>query len=309
MSSLLVYNNGQLVPAASEQEADAARTRRLVRRKSANSEEVRTREVEARATPMANTFAENAHAARDHKRQRRSYSGIEKQCLSNSTAPPCIAPVAGQSELDGTTARRSANTTSSLQDAKPSAGANNFNGHLTSSSNQMEFFTTGLTQGGNRMDFGTVDLVSIDDWEIQNPYTPPPPKAAKPPRPTALPLKLDSNDGSSTRMMHHLCQTKGLRPPEIRTTEAAMGCFTASLFINGIEGEKSELQYASKQDAREAICKLNLAFVCGLEDRKKQKGAAIDHLSAPEPNDIDDEEWMGILIRKPRSRSLNSRIC
>ena len=156
------------------------------------------------------------------------------------------------------------------------------------------------------MDFGTVNLVSMDDWEIQNPYTPPPPKAAKPPRPTALPLKLQSNDGSSTSMLYQLCQAKGLKP-EIRTREAALACFTASLFINGIEGEKSELQYASKQDAREAICKLNLAWVSGLEDRKRQKSDQMDDLSAPEPDDLDDEEWMGILIRESCSRPLHPR--
>ncbi|CAK3753780.1 Hypothetical predicted protein [Lecanosticta acicola] len=280
MSSLLLYQDGQLVTASSASSRcsqESARRQRVVdTRDDSKAAEARfTRKVPRTASEMA-TDTSVLSPKEEADQERRGFSNSCNDRLTTSS-PPCItAPIAGQPKLRDTTARRSANTTSTLQHSTPYLDARRT--HIVSQDCKMG-------------DMGAVNLMSMADWETAHPYTPPP---TKPPRPTALPLRLENNNGTAIGKVHSLCQQKGLSL-EIKTQQVAQGCFTAALWINGSEIKKGERQYASKQDAKEAICQSHVAYVIDLPNNKKRKSASLDDLCSSEPEGVDDEEWMGIL--------------
>ncbi|KAF2170062.1 hypothetical protein M409DRAFT_51829 [Zasmidium cellare ATCC 36951] len=148
-----------------------------------------------------------------------------------------------------------------------------------------------------------LDLMPIETWEKENPYTPPPAKPMSPPQPTRniVPVRLDRNHGKDTQIFNTECQRRGLSH-EFRFEEVAKGCFDVTLFVEGQQFDKAG-PYASQRDAKEAMCRLALGKLSemGFKNvgetggRKKRKSSDLESATASIPVGIEDENWLHII--------------
>lgn len=149
-----------------------------------------------------------------------------------------------------------------------------------------------------------LDLMSIEAWETANPYSPPVANTSAAPKPNVdssiTPARLERNKGKDTQIFNTECQRRGLTH-EFRFDEVAKGCFDCTLFVEGQQFDRVG-PYASKKDAKEAMCRLALGKMSELGfknlnpsgNSKKRKSS--DLQSKPSaPDGLEDENWIHII--------------
>lgn len=136
-----------------------------------------------------------------------------------------------------------------------------------------------------------LDLMTMEEFELEHPYTPPPPP---PPRRTTEPLRSTSQNGKFTGEFQLACDARGIKH-DFSYHTIAQGCFEVELRLNGefVDRIGQDEPYASKKDAKEEICKKHLATVELMPNLKKRKATEADCL--PLPAGIDDELWVNLI--------------
>lgn len=148
----------------------------------------------------------------------------------------------------------------------------------------MENLTPGYDFGS--LDDKPMDLMTLEQFELENPYTPPLPRR------TANPLRATSKNGQNTAEFHMACDARGVLCDFVFHT-VAQGCFDVELRLGGEYVDRIG-QYASKKDAKEEICKKHLATVEAMPNFKKRKVNDTAHcLSAPAG--LDEELWVNLI--------------
>lgn len=135
---------------------------------------------------------------------------------------------------------------------------------------------------------GPMELMSMDEFEKANPYTPPPPRR------TAPPLRTTSKHGQFSSQFHLACDARGIIRDFVFHM-VAQHCYDVELRLNGKFLDRIG-QYASHKDAREEICKKHLATVEAMPNQKKRKVS--DAAYHPVPAGIDDELWVNLIYGK-----------
>lgn len=240
-----------------------------------------------------------------HPQAKRTHSEIEGEGeikRENSTLRPCTTNAASHSSLSqGKTsiAHRSTTATESqrlkgLIEAFEADPPSNQLIQLKMESSLPDRSVANLPP----MPMALNEIMSIEDFEKQHPYSPPLLKNGIPRR-TVNPVRLDANYGIHTAALHAAAQERGLIP-RIDTPQVAEGCFKAILIVDNQVIEQLTDVYASKRDAKEELCRRALPTVCALENKKKRKSTSteIGDGYASAPGDLDEENWLGILIRK-----------
>lgn len=128
-------------------------------------------------------------------------------------------------------------------------------------------------------------LMSMDDFDMANPYTPPVP------RPTTVLLKSDSRKGDFAAAFNIACQAHNI-VPEFSFFPVVLHGHDVELKLDGEIIDRIG-PYASHKDAKEEICKKHLSTVEAMPNRKKRKSST-DTLLPPPPG-LDDERWVNIL--------------
>ena len=130
---------------------------------------------------------------------------------------------------------------------------------------------------------------TVEVFEAAHPYTPPLRKS--------IPHRLSQNNGVHTSTFWMACQERGLKS-EFKFSEPAKGCFHVVLKVQDEEvGEVGP--YASKKDAKEAICKENLSKLESFGNFKKRKSSAHQQeVLSLTPDGFEDENWIGVLNGK-----------
>lgn len=131
-----------------------------------------------------------------------------------------------------------------------------------------------------------MELMSIEEFQKENPFTPPPPRR------TMNPLRTNSKNGQFAAEFQWACDARGI-PRDFVYHTVAQGCFDVELRLNGDYVDRIG-QYASKKDAKEEICKKHLATVELITNSKKRKVTEVDCLSTA-PAGFDDELWVNLL--------------
>ncbi|SMR50681.1 unnamed protein product [Zymoseptoria tritici ST99CH_1E4] len=130
-------------------------------------------------------------------------------------------------------------------------------------------------------------LIPMVDFEMANPYTPPPSRLQT--------LRLEDNSGIHASNFHVACQEKGLTP-HFTFREPAQGAFIITLSIDGQKLDELG-PYASKKDAKEAICKLCVARLGAFDNRKKRKSVSPEtDAFAMVPATLNEENWTSTLL-------------
>lgn len=144
-----------------------------------------------------------------------------------------------------------------------------------------------------------LDLMSIEAWEKENPYSPAQAKSPPPPGRKVMPARLDRNQGKDTQIFNTECQRRGLTH-EFRFDEVAKGCFDVTLFVDGQKIDRVG-PYANHRDAKEAMCRLALGkmHTIGIKDQegsgKKRKSSDLQGTTPSVPDGLEDENWINIL--------------
>ncbi|KAI5359372.1 putative double-stranded RNA-binding domain-containing protein [Septoria linicola] len=141
---------------------------------------------------------------------------------------------------------------------------------------------------------GPMELMSMDDFEKANPYTPPPPRR------TAPPLRTTSKHGQFSSQFHLACDARGI-VRDFVFHMVAQHCYDVELRLNGKFLDRIG-QYASHKDAREEICKKHLATVEAMPNQKKRKVS--DAAYHPVPAGIDDELWVNLVYEYTQKNQL-----
>ncbi|EMF16178.1 uncharacterized protein SEPMUDRAFT_147814 [Sphaerulina musiva SO2202] len=157
----------------------------------------------------------------------------------------------------------------------------------------MENVTPGYDFGS--LDDKPMDLMTLEQFELENPYTPPLPRR------TANPLRTTSKNGQHTAEFHMACDARGVLCDFVFHT-VAQGCFDVELRLGGEYVDRIG-QYASKKDAKEEICKKHLATVEAMPNFKKRKANDTAHcLSAPAG--LDEELWVNLIYEYTHKNQL-----
>ena len=130
-----------------------------------------------------------------------------------------------------------------------------------------------------------LELMSMDQFEKEHPFTPPPPRR------TTNPLRTTSKNGQFAAEFQLACDARGI-PRDFVYYTVAQGCFDVELKLDGDFVDRIG-QYASKKDAKEEICKKHLATVELMPNLKKRKASELDCL--PPPAGLGDEPWVNLV--------------
>lgn len=130
-----------------------------------------------------------------------------------------------------------------------------------------------------------LQLMSMDQFEKEHPFTPPPPRR------TINPLRTTSKNGQFAAEFQLACDARGI-PRDFVYYTVAQGCFDVELKLDGDVVDRIG-QYASKKDAKEEICKKHLATVEHMPNLKKRKASELDCL--PPPAGLGDEPWVNLV--------------
>lgn len=133
-----------------------------------------------------------------------------------------------------------------------------------------------------------LDLMSMDEFEKANPYTPPPPRR------TANPLRATTKHGEFTTAFNLACDARGI-VRDFAYFEVAIQCFEVELKLNGKFVDRIG-PYASHKDGKEEMCKKHLPTVEAMPNQKKRKVS--DVAFTPVPAGLEDEPWINLIYRK-----------
>jgi hypothetical protein len=137
-----------------------------------------------------------------------------------------------------------------------------------------------------------MQLMSMDEFEKEHPFTPPLPRR------TVNPLRTTSKYGQHVEKFHWACDARGILRDFV-FHPVAQGCFDVELWLGGKYVDRIG-QYASKRDAKEEICKKHLATVEVMPNLKKRKVDDVDCLSAPAR--LDEEPWVNLIYGNVSTR-------
>ena len=316
MRSLLVWREGELMPASSAASLDEAQ-------KQAENERVDYPQTEQTRPKMATTCGPDSGVAGHSQRVRDLVSERDRPRVVNTAElPPASAQAQGCHERaqhvtaetsvsspaehaltppgpklgTGTQsrARRSSSATplqllqaniEALENSDLPSGQMDRNYQLAANVG-VENVPSGhsLLLGGP-----PVEMQSMVDFEKANPYTPPPRKV--------IPRKASTQHGEYASLFHMTCQDRGLKP-DFQYREVAKGCFDVTLTIDGRKVDTIG-QYDSKKGAKEEICKLAMSKIDSFGNRKKRNASIFesDNL-ATLPADLHEERWVNIVYGK-----------
>ncbi|KAM3425672.1 hypothetical protein BST61_g7614 [Cercospora zeina] len=139
-----------------------------------------------------------------------------------------------------------------------------------------------------------LDLMSMDDFERANPYTPPLPKATK------NPLRAATKHGEFSSAFNMACDARGIIR-DFAYFEVAQHCYEVELKLNGSLVDRIG-RYASHRDAKEEMCKKHLPTVEAMPNQKKRQvsGAA----ATPVPAGLEDERWINLVYEYTQKNQL-----
>lgn len=333
LSSLLVPRNGQLIPASSALSQDAekdALSTCINSEGEASSEQSQHAgrphvSIQAEAPRVKDTKTSERFAAGEY--QKRLPSALYRRGGADfgkvpSSSPPCSAEAAPPSKLSSSQHRRALGSFKATPIRKTRArieaygGVENLpppSGQMADPSNNvvpvlqdidMENSGFAFTSNSNNL-----NLMSIEAWEKENPYSPPATKPMSPPASDITPARLERNKGKDTQTFNTECQRRGLTH-EFRFDEVAKGCFDVTLFVEGQKFDRAG-PYASHRDAKEAMCRLALGKLSELEFKnaaesgsgKKRKSSELSGANSSIPDGIEDENWLGIINSKSISHT------
>ncbi|CAK1356803.1 hypothetical protein CB0940_11991 [Cercospora beticola] len=132
-----------------------------------------------------------------------------------------------------------------------------------------------------------LDLMSMDEFEKANPYTPPPPRR------TANPLRASTKHGEFTTAFNLACDARGIAR-DFAYFEVAIQCFEVELKLNGKLVDRIG-PYASHKDGKEEMCKKHLPTVEAMPNQKKRKVS--DVAFTPVPAGLEDEPWINLIYQ------------
>ncbi|KAK5171193.1 uncharacterized protein LTR77_004337 [Saxophila tyrrhenica] len=130
-----------------------------------------------------------------------------------------------------------------------------------------------------------LELQSIEDFELQNPYQPNPPAKV-------VPLPSSKGNYESTVKLHHLCDQRGVRP-EFTYNEPSAFRFSAKVEIGSLSFQTPN-SFPTKKQAKDAACSLALSEPSNLDAVAGVKRKA--PLVADVGPEVDrSEDWISIL--------------